>query len=96
MYKIILTSNILIKASTPVSYTIFDTSIVNLMAIQVNVSILSTAPKFKKVCNETFPVLESRDNLHDNIYGKRVVPNYIHHAANYYRDWAKLLIYKNH
>ena len=60
------------------------------MEIQVNLSILSTAPKFKKVSNETFSVLESRGDLHGNIYGKRVVPNYIHHAAKYFRDWTKL------
>ena len=51
---------------------------------------LSTAPKLKNVCYETFPVLESRDNLHGNIYGRQLVPNYIHHPAKYYRDWTEL------
>ena len=60
------------------------------MEIQINLSMLSTAPKLKNVCYETFPVLESRDNLHGNIYGRQLVPNYIHHPAKYYRDWTEL------
>ena len=62
------------RTSIQVSYTIFDTFIANSMEIQINLSMLSTAPKLKNVCYETFPVLESRDNLHGNTYGRQLVP----------------------
>ena len=45
----------------------FGTSTVNLMEIQVNLAMLSTAPKLTKMSYATLPVLESRDNLHGNI-----------------------------
>ena len=37
------------------------------MEIQINLSMLSTAPKVTKMCYATFPELDSRDNLHGNI-----------------------------
>ena len=67
----------------------FGTSTVNLMEIQVNLAMLSTASKLTKMSYATLPVLESRDNLHGNIWGKKVVPNYIHLPAKC-RDWTKL------
>ena len=52
------------RTSIPVSYTIFDTFIANLMEIQVNLSMLSTAAKFKKVFYETSPVICIRVTRH--------------------------------
>ena len=46
----------------PVSYTILETSTVNLKEIKI--SRFSTAAKLTKMCCGTLPVFESRDNLH--------------------------------